>query len=208
MFELASSTVPDRPRYALLGVALFLASAVSAQTPTYASPTAKRYAPALTPSAEHVTAMRSIGWLVGDWEGTGWMMMGGPQRVPVKQKETVRWGAGGTALVIDGEGLGTASGSADEVIVHDAFAIITYDGAAKAYRLRALRAATGTATDDTREVTEGRIVWRLATPNGGHSRFTIEHTAAGEWHEVGHYSPDGTNWYLFMDMTLKRVDRR
>ena len=83
-----------------------------------------------------------------------------------------------------------------------------YDGAATVDRLLARRAATRAATDDTAEVKDGRVVWQLATPNGGHSRLTIERTAAGEWHEVGHCSPDGTNGYVLMDMTLQRIQRR
>ena len=190
-------------RLATAALLLTSATTLAAQAPGVG----KRYAPSVAPSAAHVEAMRALDFLVGDWEGTGWIQMGRERRLTFSQRETVRRAAGATALVIDGEGTGTSAGSDSGLVIHDAFAIVTYDGEAKRYRIRALRAATGTAADDTPQVDEGKLVWGLAVPGGGRMRFTIVRTPAGEWLETGEYSPDGARWFKSTEMTLRKIDR-
>lgn len=194
-------TVPMR--LALLVAALALPVALRAQ-PT-ASP-ARVVAEATLPPAVR-ERMQPLGWLVGEWQGSGWIAQGREGvRTRFTQKEWVRWAAGGGVLVIDGLGTG-AEGEAAGAVVHQAFATLLWDADSAAYRMRSYRAG-GAEGSDVPVVSDGRFVWGIKVP-GGRIRFTITRTAAGEWHEVGEWVRDGAppdaKAPRMMEMTLKRV---
>lgn len=44
----------------------------------------------------------------------------------------------------------------------------------------------------------------LTPPRGGTIRYTMDLTDAGEWHEIGERSSDGTKWEKFFEMTLRK----
>ena len=176
--------------------ALVLSLVCSLGAPAAAQPT--HGAAGATPDS---VALSPLAFLVGEWEGTGWLQMG-PQRQPARVRETARWAAGGAVLVIDGLGTSTEPGSEGRP-VHQAFAVVSYDRAAGAVRFRAYRA--GEEIVDTPTIEERRLVWRRPAPGGGQVRFTMSLTPAGEWHEVGEFSRDGASWTRFLEMTLRRV---
>jgi hypothetical protein len=81
--------------------------------------------------------------------------------------------------------------------------VLSYDPAKGEYALRAYR--DGTFVDADITVDDGEIVWGFAPPGGrGRVRYTIRLDEQGRWHEVGHYSPDGTTWHQFFEMRLTR----
>src|SRR4051812_32529151 len=92
----------------------------------------------------NVTAMRRLDFLLGEWEGDGWILQGRGERRTFHQRETVRSAAGGTVVVIDGLGTSTDAGREGET-VHQAFALVTYDSVTAKLRWRAYR-ATGEET--------------------------------------------------------------
>src|SRR5690349_11801267 len=149
-------------------------------------------------------SMRPLAWLVGEWEGTGWMARGA-ERFTFAQRETVRMSAGGGVLVIDGNGTSTDKGH-EGAIIHQAFATIVWVPDSSSYRMRSYRAGGGEGADRP-TVADGRIVWGLAAP-GGRVRFTIERTSAGEWHEVGDFvragEPADAKGARFFEMTLRK----
>ena len=182
----------------LLVVMMMLAGAAAAPLEAQADRTA---AAATSP---FVVAMRRLEFLIGEWEGTGWIRTGPQAQATFAQRERVRYAAGGSVVVVDGLGTSTVRGPTEGAIVHQAFAVVSYDTTGKTYRWRAYRAG-----DDeilaTPEIGDGRLVWGMRAGPTGRIRFTIVLTPAGEWHEVGEINIDGSAWMQFFEMTLRRV---
>ena len=155
----------------------------------------------LQPSAQVAEAMGKIQFLAGNWKGSGWIQMG-PQRHTFKQTETVAWHANGTVLTIDGLGRDAADSTK---IIHQAFALISYDQAAGQYLLRAVRADGNHVDADFSVQPDGSIVWGFVHPMAGRVRYTIRN-AAGKWVESGEMSRDGQTWTPFLAMQLERVE--
>lgn len=154
-------------------------------------------------AAARLEAMKKLGILEGDWRGEGWQQMGPGGRKPVSVTEAVRFKLDGTIMVIDGRGT-TKNEAGEERVVHNAFAVISYDPAANRYDMKAYL-ADGRSTDATAEWVDGAFQWGFATPQGFRIRYTIRLTDKGEWHEVGEMSQDGTTWRQFFEMTLHRT---
>lgn len=153
----------------------------------------------LAPSAETRSAMEKIRFMEGNWKGSGWIQMG-PQLHEFTQTEAVVFHANGTTLTIDG--LGRAADNPDEII-HQAFAVISYDQTADKYLMRAIRADGNHVDADFAVNTDGSITWGFEHPMAGKIRYTIRHDA-GKWIENGAMSRDGKNWTPFFEMQLER----
>lgn len=168
-----------------------------------------------TPSARHtetpasIAAMHRLDFLLGEWEGDGWIVLGRGERRAFHQAETVRPAAGGAVVIVDGLGKSTDPGR-EGAVIHQAFAIVSYDSATKAYRWRAFR-ATGEETLAVPQIGDSTLVWAMGVgPDGraGRIRFTITLTSAGTWHEVGDFvqpgAPADAAGTRFFEMTLGR----
>jgi hypothetical protein len=175
---------------------LVLAGACSAAPAAAPAPTCP--APPAFEAATPTPELAALGWLAGEWEGTGWMQQGPGPRETFTIRERTRWGAGGIVLVIDGLGR-----DAKDKVVHRAFGVISVAADTKQPVIRA-HTARG-AVDSPVELADGRVVWGMAVGEARRVRFTITRTPAGEWAEVGEFSPDGTTWLPFLEMTLRRV---
>lgn len=159
---------------------------------------------AQTPGAAQRAEMKKLDFLLGRWQGEGWIVLGRGERRAFKQTETVQSKLHGLLMIIDGLGKGKVPGSQEEVVVHNAFAIASYDTEKKAFRWHAYR-ADGFVLDVDAAVSENSLVWGFRSPQGGDIRFTIRLTEKDQWHEVGEFSRDGKSWNKFFEMTLQRV---
>lgn len=162
-------------------------------------------APSLAQSAHpSVTGeMKKLDFLVGQWQGEGWIMLGPNQRHTFRQTENVQRKVGGTVLLIEGLGKSMDTSNAG-AIVHNAFAVLSYDKDAKVFRWRAFR-ADGSSIDTEAKVSENMLIWGFRDPRGGNIRFTIKLNEKGQWYEIGEMSRDGQTWLKFFEMTLNRV---
>jgi len=160
---------------------------------------------AQTESAANFAEMRKLDFLIGAWEGEGWIEFGAGRRRAAKVKESVQGKAGGSVMLIEGLGKAKAPDKDEELVVHSAFATVWYDGEAKRFRMMAWR-ATGDSVDARVTVGDKSLVWGFQDPRAGRIRFTIKLDEIGRWFEIGEVSADGTNWNKFFEMTLKRVD--
>lgn len=150
--------------------------------------------------------MRQLDFLTGEWEGTGWIVMGPSGRHEFRQREVVRGVAGGTVLVIEGLGVSTEAGGGEEA-VHQAFAVISLDMERDRFRMRAYR-ADGGEVDVEPTIGYGKLVWGFRDPRGPEIRFTVE-VKGDTWHEIGEVSMDeGATWMQFFEMTLRRTGAR
>jgi hypothetical protein len=157
---------------------------------------------AQSPGSVSRAEMKKLDFMAGRWQGEGWIELG-PERHTFRQTETIESKVDGLVMVVEGLGKDKAPGK-ENVVVHNAFAVVSYDGPAKQFRWRAFR-ADGLTLDVEARVSENSLVWGFPAPRGGDIRFTIKLTEKGEWFEVGEFSQDGKTWLKFFEMTLQRV---
>ncbi len=148
-----------------------------------------------------IAAMKKLDYMAGNWKGEGWIEMGGG-RMTFRGGEVVQRKLDGTALLVEGSFFGKMPGSDAEVPVHTTLAVMSYDPAAKQYKF-ATWLATGSAGNHVLQLNENGWQWEIASSRGT-ARFVMKLTEAGEWHETGSFSSDGTNWRQFFEMKLKK----
>lgn len=144
-------------------------------------------------------AIDKLAFMVGRWSGEAWMQRGPGSRVQTTMTETVERKLDGVVLQV--EGLGKLADANAPRVVHHAFAIISFDAQSGAYGLRSY-IATGQFGDFTLTLIPGGVMWSREVP-GGRIRNTA-HIAGDEWHEIGEFSRDGTQWTQIMEMRLRR----
>jgi len=152
-------------------------------------------------------AMKKLDFLVGQWKGEGWMEFAPGQRRTFKGTEVVQGKLDGLLLAIEGLHRGQVGDKKEEVVVHNAFALVSYDDKAKRYRFQAFT-SRGNYEDAEAKVSEGQLVWGMKVPQFGDVRYTIKLDDKGRWFEIGEVSRDGKTWQQFFEMTLQRVDAK
>jgi hypothetical protein len=162
----------------------------------------------LTLAAQPATApshneMNKLSFLVGKWQGEGWIMQGQGQRRNCTITETVESKLDGKAFVIEGIGKGKDADNLGKTI-HHAFAVLSYDQESKIFRLRAILADGRTVDDEPKMPAANTFVWGFKIPYG-QVRFTIKLNEKGQWFEIGEFSRDGQTWMKTLEMTLNRV---
>ena len=151
-----------------------------------------------------VEKMKALSFLVGEWEGAGWMQFGLQARKDVKVRESIKTKLAGKALLI--EGLGTAKNpeTGDESTVHEALAVVTWDAKKGQYSMRAITERAG-AVDPNVQVGDKSMVWSFDARAGGTVRYSIKINENGQWFEVGEFSRNGKDWNKFFEMTLTKT---
>lgn len=142
--------------------------------------------------------MKKLDFLVGNWKGEGWSRMGPGKPEPFQATETVQPKLDGMILVFDGLGKDSTG-----KVGHHAYAVLSWDEAAKQYRFLAFR-ADGIIVDTQPVIGDRTMQWGFDIPQGK-IRFTLSFTEAGQWLEIGEYSRDGKEWHQFLEMKLKRI---
>jgi hypothetical protein len=172
-----------------LTVAAWLAvtatTVAAAQPPAPPDPTAQR------------EAMARLGFLVGEWEGEGWISRGPDQRETFRSWERVQVKLGGTVLLV--EGLHKAM--EDGRVVHDALAMISWHPEEGRYRVDSYL-ANGRGGVFPGELEDGAFTWTPSVPGGPRIRYTFRLDEEGRWFETGEISTDGQGWRQFFEMRL------
>lgn len=145
--------------------------------------------------------MRQLQFLVGIWEGEGWIEMQPGQRSTFRSWESVESRLGGLVLVI--EGRHTDRVQNEERVVHHALAWVSWNEAAGHYDFRT-KLADGHGTDASGKLEDGRFVWSPGAPPGMQMRYVIALDDQKRWSEIGEMSHDGKTWRTFFSMTLAR----
>jgi hypothetical protein len=148
--------------------------------------------------------MKKLDFLIGEWKGEGWMEFAPGQRRTFRGTEIVQSKLDGLLLAIEGAHRGQVGGKGEEVIVHSAFALVSYDEKAKRYRFQAFTGRGG-YEDAEAKVSDGELVWEMKMPQFGDMRYTIKRDAQNRWFEIGEVSQDGKQWRRFFEMTLEPV---
>lgn len=146
---------------------------------------------------EKIEKMKFFSKLVGEWEGTAWMEIGG-RRSETISYEKVEFKAGGTVIAVTGIHSVQIPGRDAPMVVHDAFGVITWkDGD---YVMHA-DLATGASGDYKLNVTDVGFKWVVPVPNVGNVRYESTITS-DTWIERG-YNEDASDKQI-SEMTLKR----
>lgn len=191
-------TFPAQRRFRLVSypllvlLVLWLAAAAAAQPPAGAQGQS---------AAEQVEAMSRLDFLVGDWQGEGWMEHGGT-RYPFRGGELVQEKLGGLALLVEGDFRARFPGSDEERQVHATLGVISYDPESDVYRFDTWL-AQGTHGERELTPTDDGWSWRIEGPQSV-VRYTMKLTPEGEWYEIGERSTDGESWHQFFEMTLRK----
>jgi hypothetical protein len=145
-----------------------------------------------------IEAMKACSFLVGQWEGQGWMAFGPGDRRTFHQTEHVTSKLDGLLLQVEGLGKDDAGRT-----VHAALAILSYDPNEKRHRFKSYE-HMGRSVDAAAECRDGKIAWIL--PAGPRTiRYTITLDEKGQWYEIGEATTDGKTYQKFFEMTLDRV---
>jgi hypothetical protein len=172
-------------KHFLLPLALGLAAPAAAQPPD----------PAALQAAEG-DAMAKLSAMDGVWRGTAWSMTPAG-RHDVVHTERIGPFLGGSVKVIEGR-----SYKPDGSVGFNAFGIISYDPAGKAYSLHSY--AMGRAGDFPLEVRPDGYVWQTPAGPGTVIRYTATFKD-GNWREIGERIAGTAAPVRIFEMNLKRV---
>ena len=152
------------------------------------------------PKPETIQALNNISFLLGQWTGTGWIQMG-PQKSTFNQTETIISKVNGTVIQIDGLGI---DGKNPDKIIHQAFAIISYDAENKKYLMKAFKGDGGQIDAEAKLLNDHTFEWGFSTPMTGSVKYTIS-VVNNKWTETGEMSRDeGKTWFKYFEMVLEK----
>jgi hypothetical protein len=162
--------------------------------------------PSLAQTPATPNELAKLDFLLGEWQGEGWIEFGPGQRHTFHQTETIQRKAGGAVVLI--EGLGLERRGNQDVPIHQAFGVVSFDQQTKRPHFRAWRADGGEVACEP-ELGERSFIWGFTEPRSGlQIKFTIKLNEAGQWVETGEGSPDGKTWRQFFEMKLQKITRK
>jgi hypothetical protein len=151
-------------------------------------------------------ALKKLSAWVGQWKGEGSMQMGpgGPKKSIVDEKIEMK--LDGTILVVEGLGKAIDPATNQEVVVHNAFGVVSFDVATKAYRIKTYTKEGRGADAYFNIVGENKYEWGFDIPSGGKTKYSITLDAVkNTWNEIGEFSRDGATWMKFFEMNLVKI---
>lgn len=144
--------------------------------------------------------MKKLDFLVGRWEGDGWMMQGPGARKVYRGGEHIQRKLQGKAILVEGLFIDPES----KKPIHETMAVITYDVAAKKYNFDTYLFNRPNGHFELKVEGKG-FTWQMAPGGGVTIDYTMTLTDKGEWHEVGEAIVPGRGKSKFLEMTLKKV---
>lgn len=155
------------------------------------------------PENSQKTALKQLNWLIGEWSGSSVVNMGGKKSV-VFVNEKVQPSLDSTIFIINGRGTEKDTLSKKDIIVHDAFAVISYDEVQNKFRWNAWRIPGGTYGQLEIKLGEKSFEWSTQV-KGGQTRYHAFLNEKNQWIEIGEFSSDGVKWFKFITMTLNKI---
>lgn len=141
--------------------------------------------------------MKKLEPLIGNWKGTALYRMGPGEPQKVDQTEVIEFKLSGAVLQIEG------IGKVDNVVRHHALALVNFDATQNKFSFRSYL-SDGKMADAQFAVTgEGKYTWGFDYP-GRKIRYTIS-IDGNRWQETGEFSPDGNQWFPFLEMNLTKL---
>ena len=154
-----------------------------------------------------VNEMKKVHWLAGNWEGEGWMMYGPEEKHIFSQTETVTSKLNGLLLTIEGLGNVETTEEGKLKIIHNAFAVLSFDSENQKFIMRAHKIDGAFTEADAIVDDKGNFIWGFSHPYAGELRFTIKQNDKGQWYEIGEVSSDdGNSWFQNFELLLNKVE--
>jgi hypothetical protein len=156
--------------------------------------------------AKRIAEMKKLDFLVGTWEGKGWIMTQ-KGRETFTVTETLERKLGGQIVVVDGLGKSVDKETGKERIVHQAYGIFSYDATSGKIKFRWYKADGGEEDETTIQVSDNKFIWGFDVPeNSVKVKFTEVINEKGNWLEIGEVTRDGGKiWFKFFEMELTKV---
>lgn len=148
---------------------------------------------------EHREALQQLDFMAGKWAGSGWMFTQGGKRVTFEQTEDIQWKASGAVLMIEGKG--TNEGK----VVHDAFAVVSYDSQQKKYDFTSFLANGMQGEYEANILEKNTFEWTMEVP-GRTITYIITLNDQGQWYEKGMIKMGEGQAFQFFEMTLDKVE--
>ena len=150
------------------------------------------------------TESNPLSFMIGQWQGSGWMMtQSGKQMTNITEKVSCQLEC--NVLSVEGQGTKYDSLQQQEIVVHDAYGIISKDPKNNKWVMRAYKKADAIDAEII-IISEKIIRWELPiATHGGTMRFTTDFTTPDKWKGTGEYSRDGLSWMIMMETELKKV---
>jgi hypothetical protein len=150
------------------------------------------------PTPGELEAMRKLDFLVGNWEGEGWMTLPGGAKETFKGTEFVQKKLHGKALLVEGRFT-----DKDGKVVHETLAVITFDESTKKYKIQT-HLFNRPGGDFELTVGMNSFAWKIDVQQGPKINYSMN-LENGHWIEIGRADiPNGpTVDFLRMDLTKK-----
>jgi beta-N-acetylglucosaminidase len=156
-------------------------------------------------SIKNLVTLEKLDFMIGEWEGTGWMMTrSGKENAKIIEKVEYKLEKG--IMVVEGLGTKIDSITNEKKIVHNAFGIVFFDSKTNYLTIDAYK--NGESTQSKIEFIKDKIIqWNMEIPNQGKVRFTVDFSTEKKWVEIGEFSRDGENWMKFLDLNLDKIEQ-
>lgn len=141
-------------------------------------------------------AMRPLAKMDGVWRGDAWTILQSGEKHAITQTERIGPLLDGSIKVVEGRGY-----NPDGKVSFNAFGVISYDPASKAYTLHSY--AQGRSGDFPMTLTPDGYVWEI--PAGPAKIRYAAVIKPDSWREIGEYIVPGKDPAQFFEMNLKRV---
>ena len=158
------------------------------------------------PENSNKEKMKVFASWAGTWRGEGQMQMGPgePRRSTVEEKIEPKFDGG--IYLIEGIGKAVNPTTKEEIVVHHAFAVLSYDQVSGKYQVRTYLKDGRNADAWFNVLGENKFEWGFDVPTRGKTRYIITIDPAKKtWNEVGEFSADGNAWNKFFEMNLKKI---
>lgn len=169
-----------------LFISLLVTFALSAQGP-----------PPTEATPEHLAAMKKLSFMIGEWQGESWTLMGREKQVSTGT-EVVQSKLNGTILVVEG----TFKDKAGKT-VHNALGIFSFNPRSDLFRFHAFTAA-GLMVEPKIAVKDQGFDWSFESAPGTRIQYRMQIDEKGEWVEKGEMTREGKT-FQFFEMRLRRV---
>ncbi len=145
--------------------------------------------------------MNVLSYFTGKWKGDATITQQGGVTVQVAQEETIELKL--DSLILQFEGIGRTKTNLNKISFH-ALAFVSYNAMKKNYEMKSYL-MDGKQTDAYFKVIEkNKFDWGFDVPGGKIVYHITLDPIAKKWYEKGEFSPDGSKWYPFFDMTLTK----
>jgi len=148
------------------------------------------------------TAMKKLGFLVGEWSGEASVLRGPGQFAELVQSESVQFKLDGLVLVIEGIGRSKADGK----LALQALGVVSFDDATGAYRMQAFNDGRWLETEVKLADSGNSISWGFVL--GEFKKTTVLRiNEDGEWTELRELVIGNRAQQKIMELKVRRSSR-